>query len=170
MSWTGTHTHTHARTHTHTRARAHAHAHCIPVCRPWLELQKLRGKMKRKVDIKASKGRKLRCVCVRVGVEWESVLVLMEGTLCYGTHCTLLPAPGTKSTKSWLGSWHPLRLRGQQTLQSECGGEEAKSAECWSRIVCACGPAFSEGVLSSFHPSRDDLFSSLFGQRQDNSH
>ena len=33
------------------------------MARAWLEVQKLRTKVKRKVDTKASKGRKIRCVC-----------------------------------------------------------------------------------------------------------
>ena len=33
--------------------------YCFP-CRQWLELQKLRSKVKKKVDTKASKGRKIR--------------------------------------------------------------------------------------------------------------
>ena len=32
----------------------------ITFCRQWLEIQKLRSKVKRKVDTKASKGRKVR--------------------------------------------------------------------------------------------------------------
>ena len=36
-------------------------------CRQWLEIQKLRGKVKRKVDTRASKGRKVRLVYIAPG-------------------------------------------------------------------------------------------------------
>ena len=79
--------------------------------RQWLELQKLRTKAKKKVDTKASKGRKIRCVCVCVCVCGGVYCVLGQ---MVSLHLMLPPVSvgvlGTRFIPSWLTSWHPYNV------------------------------------------------------------
>ena len=88
--------------------------------RQWVALQKLRTKIKKQVDTRASKARKIRCGCVSVCgcalTEINVYIISLHKIVCvFCCSCA-----DTTSIPNWWGSWLPERREreGSRTDQS----------------------------------------------------